>query len=201
MLELLPSPEACVTSFCRSCLNRSQLLGMFRMQQAARSWRYSCSCCSHLLVLSAGNRMAMQILFAGVVMPEELGQRSSENALAAQSYSVMRADDIAKLCYVLSRRTLDVPRLPDKVPARSQSYAAITDLWTALQLINVALDISSLFEKRADVVRRHTRFTSREQPTSIILNLEHATQRLGGSVQHRDATRYSQIVAQPHTGF
>ncbi|KAK9845086.1 hypothetical protein WJX74_010435 [Apatococcus lobatus] len=59
----------------------------------------------------------------------------------------------------------------------------------AFELINVALDISWLFEKRADVIRRHTRFTSREPPASIILNLEHATQRLGGSVQHRDSTR------------
>lgn len=74
-------------------------------------------------------------------------------------------------------------------------------LGICLQLINVALDISWLFEKRADVIRRHTRFTSREPPASIIFNLEHATRRLGGSVQHRDATRSSPPFPPPKGGI
>ncbi|KAK9864289.1 hypothetical protein WJX84_010483 [Apatococcus fuscideae] len=59
----------------------------------------------------------------------------------------------------------------------------------AFELINVALDISAMFERRGDVIRRHTRFTSKEPAESIIANLEGATERLGGRVQHRDSTR------------
>ena len=50
----------------------------------------------------------------------------------------------------------------------------------AFELINAALDISSLFERRSDVVKRHTRFTSREAPERIAEVLEAAHRQLGG---------------------
>lgn len=50
----------------------------------------------------------------------------------------------------------------------------------AFELINAALDISSLFERRSDVVKRHTRFTSREVPERIAEVLESAHRQLGG---------------------
>ena len=51
----------------------------------------------------------------------------------------------------------------------------------AFELINAALDISALFEQRSDVVKRHTRFTSREAPERIAEVVEAAHRQLGGT--------------------
>jgi len=51
----------------------------------------------------------------------------------------------------------------------------------AFEIINAALDISALFERRSDVVKRHTRFTSRETPERIAEAIEAAHKHLGGT--------------------
>ena len=51
----------------------------------------------------------------------------------------------------------------------------------AFEIINAALDISALFERRSDVVKRHTRFTSRESPERIAEEMEAAHTQLGGT--------------------
>ena len=51
----------------------------------------------------------------------------------------------------------------------------------AFEIINAALDISALFERRSDVVKRHTRFTSRESPERIAEAMEAAHAQLGGT--------------------
>lgn len=60
----------------------------------------------------------------------------------------------------------------------------------AFELINAALDISSLFERRSDVVKRHTRFTSRESPSRIAEVVEAAHVQLGG-LSERNSFRCS----------
>lgn len=63
----------------------------------------------------------------------------------------------------------------------------------AFELINAALDISSLFERRSDVVKRHTRFTSRESPSRIAEVVEAAHVQLGGLTE-RNSFRCSSKI-------
>ena len=60
-----------------------------------------------------------------------------------------------------------------------------------LQLINVALDISAIFEAREDVVTRHTRFTSKAPVPALMKGIEDAAARLGATSQRRGATKYA----------
>ncbi|KAK9814362.1 hypothetical protein WJX72_004541 [[Myrmecia] bisecta] len=59
----------------------------------------------------------------------------------------------------------------------------------AFEMINAALDISSLFERRDDVVRRHTRFTSKQPKATVLSKLEAAAVSMGGSVRRRSQYR------------
>lgn len=60
-----------------------------------------------------------------------------------------------------------------------------------LQLINVALDISAIFEAREDVVTRHTRFTSKAPVPALMNGIEESAARLGATSQRRGATKYA----------
>lgn len=59
----------------------------------------------------------------------------------------------------------------------------------AFELMNAALDLSALFERRDDVITRTTRFTSKAPPKEILRRLEAAAARLGGRSQRRDDFR------------
>ncbi|KAK9794300.1 hypothetical protein WJX73_001063 [Symbiochloris irregularis] len=59
----------------------------------------------------------------------------------------------------------------------------------AFQLINAALDLSAMFERRADVVHRHTRFTSRAPPKDILDTLEDAVRHIKGASRRKGNTR------------
>lgn len=59
----------------------------------------------------------------------------------------------------------------------------------AFQLMNSALDISAIFERRDDVVLRATRFTSKAAPPDILQHLESAIAKRGGTSRRRDDKR------------
>lgn len=54
-----------------------------------------------------------------------------------------------------------------------------------LQLINVALDISAIFETREDVVTRHTRFTSKASGAVLMEAIQEAAATLAATAQQR----------------
>lgn len=58
-----------------------------------------------------------------------------------------------------------------------------------LQLINVALDISAIFEAREDVVTRHTRFTSKASVAVVMEAIQRAATTLAATPQQRGPTK------------
>ena len=55
----------------------------------------------------------------------------------------------------------------------------------AFQLLAQCLDVSALFEPADDLVTRHTRFTSRSPPGSIVAAIDRAAAAVGGRVELR----------------
>ncbi|GMH42057.1 hypothetical protein BSKO_09976 [Bryopsis sp. KO-2023] len=60
---------------------------------------------------------------------------------------------------------------------------------TAFDLIGASVDLSTMFEKRKDIVHRHTRFTSSHQPEEIFRRIQQAVTDLGGKVDKRSGQR------------
>ena len=60
---------------------------------------------------------------------------------------------------------------------------------STLQLINVALDISAIFEAREDVVTRHTRFTSKASGPTLMEAIQQAASTLAATSQQRGPTK------------
>ena len=58
-----------------------------------------------------------------------------------------------------------------------------------LQLINVALDISAIFEAREDVVTRHTRFTSKASVPVLMEAIQASAATLAATSQERGPTK------------
>ena len=67
---------------------------------------------------------------------------------------------------------------------RTSNQAVLT-----LQLINVALDISAIFEAREDVVTRHTRFTSKASGLALMEAIQQAASTLAATSQQRGPTK------------
>ena len=72
---------------------------------------------------------------------------------------------------------------------RCSSGASCLNQVCTLQLINVALDISAIFEAREDVVTRHTRFTSKASVSALMAAVQQASTTLGAKSQKRSPTK------------
>ncbi|KAL3135668.1 hypothetical protein ABBQ38_006143 [Trebouxia sp. C0009 RCD-2024] len=78
--------------------------------------------------------------------------------------------------------------------SQEQQRAQSTDLdnsrqMNAFELINVALDISAIFEAREDVVTRHTRFTSKASVPVLMEAIRSAASTLAATSQQRGPTK------------
>lgn len=65
-------------------------------------------------------------------------------------------------------------------------------LYSVVQLINAALDISPIFEAREDVVTRHTRFSSKAPVAEIMRGVEQAAAKLGAASERRGTNRLAE---------
>ena len=87
------------------------------------------------------------------------------------------------MCYIsccLGALALQVDSPPKQV--KPSSIAGMN----AFQLINAALDLSAMFERRSDVVHRHTRFTSKMPPAVLLDHLQDAVRHLKGTTKRVD---------------
>uniref|UniRef100_A0A061S7T9 non-specific serine/threonine protein kinase n=1 Tax=Tetraselmis sp. GSL018 TaxID=582737 RepID=A0A061S7T9_9CHLO len=63
----------------------------------------------------------------------------------------------------------------------------------AFILISAAIDLSGMFEQRKDVVTRHTRFTSRAEPSVILSALKAAAEEMEGTAESRGDNRMRMV--------